>query len=267
MNEKLQYASMLEIPVSTCNISSVKPKRKRFIRTKKVNDEQIKEQLLKKINEEETAVEPILVNIEQQVDGQEQVEENLAQIEQVQSTANVYASKPKKRKISVNIVGVQLAIIGILVATIFLTNAIYADSGINVFLRGVFGVESTSADTREFDDFTPVIAMGNNYNLNVEKGVITFAGEGSVYSACDGVATSVVKGDDGKYTLEITHSPNFKSVIAGVERVYVKTGDSVKAKIPVGYLEPDGATMCFMNSDGVIIEDYQIENDTVVWAE
>ena len=29
MNEKLQYATMLEIPVSTCSVSSVKPKKKR----------------------------------------------------------------------------------------------------------------------------------------------------------------------------------------------------------------------------------------------
>jgi len=266
MNEKLQYASMLEIPVNTCNINSVKPKKKRFVRRKKVNDEQIKEQLLKKINEEEKIEEKTLTQVEQ-TEEQTQVIQTSTEIEQVESTANVYQAKRKKKKISVNIVGIQLVIIGLLVATIFLTNAVYKDSGINVFLRGVFGVESTTVDTRKFDDFAPVISMGNNNGLSVEKGVITFAGEGSVYSACDGVATSIVKGEDDKYTLEITHSPNFKSVISGVERVYVSVGDNVKTKIPVGYLEPDGATMCFMDSDGEIIEDYQIENDTVVWAE
>lgn len=266
MNEKLQYASMLEIPVSTCNVNTVKPKRKRFIRRKKVNDEQIKQQLLNKINQEEVVEEQALVQTEP-VESDVQLEQEKVEIEQTELTANVYSAKPKRKKISVNIVGIQLAIIGILVATIFFTNAVYADSGINVFLRGVFGVESASVDTRGFSDFAPVIAMGDNEDLSIEKGIITFAGEGSVYSACDGIATSVSKGEDGKYTLEITHSPKFKSVIAGVERVYVKTGDSVKAKIPVGYLEPDGATMCFMNSDGVIIEDYQIENDMVVWAE
>ncbi len=265
MNEKLQYASMLEIPVSTCNISSVKPKRKRFIRRKKVNDEQIKQQLLNKINQEDSVEQPVLTQTEQ-TEEVLQVEQVNEQIEQVESTATVYSAKPKRRKIKVNIVGVQLIIIGVLIATIFLTNAVYADSGINVFLRSVFGVESASVDSRDFDDFTPVISMGDNHNLTVEKGVITFAGEGSVYSACDGVATSVEKGADNKYTLEITHSQNFKSIISGIERVYVKTGDSVKAKVPVGYLEPDGATMCFMSGDQ-IIKNYQIENDMVVWAE
>lgn len=263
MNEKLQYATMLEIPVSTCSVSSVKPKRKRFARKKKVSDEQIKEQLLNKINAEEITDGQTVLE-EQAI---EPLQEAQPEIEQAENTASVYSTKPKKKRLGFNIVGVQLAIIGVLIGVIFLTNAVYADSGINVFLRNVFGVESSAVDTREFDDFTPVINMGDNYNLSLENGVITFAGEGSVYSACDGIVQSVVKGEDDKYTLEIEHSKNFKSVISGVERVYVKEGDTVKAKIPVGYLEPDGATMCFMGSSGEIIEDYQIENDTVVWAE
>ncbi len=263
MNEKLQYASMLEIPVSTCNISSVKQKKKRFARKKKISDEQIKEQLLEKINAQDDSSEEVLSQTEVMDQAQEIQEES----EQLESTASVRQALPKKKKFTFSIVGVQLAIIGILVATIFLTNAMYADSGINVFLRNVFGVEEQTVDVREFDDFSPVIAMGDNYNLSVEEGVISFAGEGSVYSACDGVVKSVVKGEDDKYTLEITHSPNFTSVISGVERVYVSQGDVVKAKIPVGYLEPDGATMCFMGSDGAVISGYQIENDMVVWAE
>ncbi|MBO7149447.1 MAG: M23 family metallopeptidase [Clostridia bacterium] len=266
MNEKLQYATMLEIPVSTCSVSSVKQKKKRFARKKKVNDEQIKEQLLNKINSEEIA-EGQTVLEDHYIEEQSQLQETQTDFEQVESTANVYSSKPKKKRFAFNIVGVQLAIIGVLIGAIFLTNAVYEDSGINVFLRNVFGMESSAVDTREFDDFTPVINMGDNYNLSLENGVITFAGEGSVYSACDGVVQSVIKGEDDKYTLEIAHSENFKSIISGVERVYVKEGDMVKAKIPVGYLEPDGATMCFMGSSGEIIEDYQIANDTVVWAE
>ncbi len=266
MNEKLQYATMLEIPVNTCNVSSVKPKRKMFVRKKKVNDEQIKEQLLQKINAQELTEEKGEGQTEQEQD-QNQVIKEQTESEQVESTATVYQSKQKKKTFKFNIVGVQLAIIGVLVATIFLTNAVYADSGINVFLRGVFGVQNSAVDVREFDDFSPVISMGNNFNLNLEKGVISFAGEGSVYSACDGVVEKVEKGEDDKYTLQITHSENFKSVISGVERVYVKEGDMVKTKIPVGYLEPDGATMCFTSGEGEIIEDYRIENDMVVWAE
>ena len=261
MNEKLQYASMLEIPVSTCNISGVKSKKKRIVRKKRVNDEQIKEQLLQKINEEETFDGQTSLNDDEQVE----FNTNQENLEQEQGTANVYQSKPKKKGFS--IVGVQLAIIGVLVASIFLTNAVYENSGINVFLRGVFGTETQTVDTRDFVDFAPVISMGDNYNLSLEEGVISFAGKGSVYSACDGVVNSIVKGDDDKYTLEIAHSQNFKSIISGVERVYVSEGDVVKAKIPVGYLEPDGATMCFTGSDGAVISGYQIENDTVVWAE
>ncbi len=260
MNEKLQYASMLEIPVSTCNISAVKPKKKRLSRRKKVNDEQIKEQLLQKINEQDALDKRPLLQEGEQAESLM----NQSNFEQEQETATVYQNKPKKRGFS--IIGVQLAIIGVLIASIFLTNAVYENSGINVFLRGVFGVETQTVDTREFDDFAPIISMGDNYDLSLEEGVISFAGKGSVYSACDGIVENVIKGEDDKYTLEITHSENFKSVISGIERIYVSEGDVVKAKIPVGYLEPDGATMCFFGSDGEIIENYQIENDMVVWA-
>ena len=97
MNEKLQYASMLEIPVSTCNISSVKPKRKRFIRKKKVNDEQVKQQLLEKINGQEMVEEQPASVEEQPIEEQIQLEQTSVQTEQMEVTANVYAKTQKKR--------------------------------------------------------------------------------------------------------------------------------------------------------------------------
>ncbi|MBQ9735013.1 MAG: hypothetical protein IJV95_04040 [Clostridia bacterium] len=309
MNEKLQYATMLEIPVSTCSITERNNTKKRRSRKKKVNHEQVKQQLMDKINDgvdnamekqsnlneqsqasqvevlssekanfsaskemereygEQLYSEQIFEDGEQKSieDGAENAQEEYVQSE---TSVSVYSAEKKKRvKPRISIIGVQLAVIGLLVVTIFLTNALYVDSGINVFLRGVFGVEeSTVVDARTFDEFTPVIALGDNEGVTLADGVISYSGEGSVYAPCNGVVTAKTVDDLGKITLEITHSSNFKTVLSGVDIAYVELDDKVYGNIPVGYLNADGATMCFTHGDGTVISDYQIVDGAVVWA-
>ncbi len=273
MNEKLQYASMLDIPVSTCSVSALTKKRKTR-KKKRVNDEHIKAELLRKVNSEQDLNNEIAVGQSTGLiarDNQllfQEGQDFVGQREEFeQNTSNVYVSNTKHKKslFKISVVGVQLVIIGVLVATIFLTNALYKDSGINVFLRGVFGTENTVVDTREYTDFTPVISMGDNAGVEVSDGIITFAGEGSVYAPCDGVVKKITATEDGKYDIEIEHSQNFKSVIANVEHIYVSEGDSVYRNIPVGYLQPDGASICFTNSQGELLGDYEVVDNMVVW--
>ncbi len=267
MNEKLQYASMLEIPVNTCKVTKLTHKKRRPFKKKRVNDEQVKAQLLKKVNEEQELKQEIKVE-SQQEDVLEQQELTLENENPVQQNAcSVSVSKePKKRKpFKFSIVGVQLVIIGALVLTILLTNTLYADSGINVFLREVFGTESTITDVREYDEFSPVISMGNNSGVSVKDGIITFSGEGSVYAPCDGKVSKVIQTESGKFDVEIMHSQNFISVISDVEHVYVTQGDVVYSNIPVGYLKADGASICFMDNEGVLLGNYQIVDNLVVW--
>ena len=274
MNEKLQYASMLDLPVSTCSVSAL-PKKRRFRKKKRVNDELVKAELLKKVNaEQDLTSEMAQDSAENLIPQENQLElasleqegfENSIQIEQ--NTSSVYQSSKKNKKtpFKITIIGIQLVIIGVLVATILLTNALYENSGINVFLRGVFGSENTIVDAREHTDFSPVIYMGDNSGVAVSEGIISFAGEGSVYAPCDGVVTKITKSESGKYDVEIAHSQNFNSVISNVEHIYVSEGDLVYGNIPVGYLEPDGATICFTNSDGELLDEYQMVGNMVVW--
>ena len=272
MNEKLQYATMLEMPLSTCNVTTL-PKKRRFRKKKRVNDELIKQELLNKVNREQE-----LAQVEQEplglveqnsclehVDTSEQqlVEQNY--YDQNTSSVHFESQSHKKSPFKITIIGVQLLIIGLLVATILLTNALYENSGINVFLRGVFGSENVVVDSRDYTEFSPIIAMGDNNGVSVNEGVIVFAGEGSVYAPCDGVVTKITQSQSGKYDIEIAHSQNFNSIISGVEHVYVNEGDIVYGNIPVGYLEPDGATICFTNSDGEVLEGYQMVGNMVVW--
>ena len=181
-------------------------------------------------------------------------------------TAEVRPLKKQRGKFKISVIGVQLAIIGVLLATIFFTNALYPDSGINVFLRGVFGTDkSVSVDDRIYADFSPVINLDDGSSVVLENGVMTFSGSGSVYSPCDGKVSAISKDENGKFTLEITHNSNFKSVLTGVDYAYAGLNDTVYHNIPVGYVTA-GATMCFTGSDGSVISDYQIVDDTVVWA-
>lgn len=308
MNEKLQYATMLEIPVSTCSVSSAPVKKKGAGRKKKVNPEEVKEKLLKKINSEQVSEqiespkdqsgqvlkaqeyqeligEKVCEEKEQTAEqgekdnlldakpvmDEEKSEQEIDSVEETiteDCTATVSKAEIKKKeKFKFSIISVQLAIIGVLVATIFLTNALFIDSGINVFLRGVFGTETATVDARTFKNFTPVVAMGDNDGVLLNDGIISFAGEGSVYAPCDGKVTSIVKENDGQYTIEITHSKNFKSVLFGVEHVYVELNDTVYRNIPVGFLETGSASMCFKGENGDIIGGYQLVGDTVVWAD
>ncbi len=308
MNEKLQYATMLEIPVSTCSITERSGEKKRRTHKKKVNHEQVKKQLMDKINDDVKVInhpvdsyvskaqilerlnseerpledrEDVLPNCEQEyleqlnapeepVSEQEifvQDGESEVPVKEEKSVTVYSAERKKKFRPRISVIGVQLMVIGFLVATIFLTNALYVDSGINVFLRNVFGVkEVTAVDAREFDEFAPVVAMGDNSGVTVADGVITYSGEGSVYAPCDGVVTGKIFDDAGKFTLEITHSTNFKTVLSGVDIAYVELDDKVYGNIPVGYLNADGATMCFTHGDGTVISNYQIVDGAVVWA-
>ncbi|MBE5733939.1 MAG: hypothetical protein E7347_02680 [Clostridiales bacterium] len=285
MNEKLQYASMLEIPVSTCNVS-VKPAKKRlFSKKKKVNHEQVKEQLVKKVNQLESDGE-LAVQLNDKEQNAELVMENQVNLDSEQQlnltieedkdensleeqTAQVFSVKQKKNrgKFKISVIGVQFAIISVLLATIFLTNALFTDSGINVFLRSVFGTEKTQiTDSRIYADFSPVIKVDDGATLSLdENGVMTFSGKGSVYSPCDGVVTALNKGEDGKFTLEITHNENFKSVLSGIEYAYAGINDTVYHNVPVGYVNSQ-VTMCFTGGNGAVISNYQIIDDTVVWA-
>lgn len=284
MNEKLQYATMLEIPVSTCSVVSKPLKKKRVRRKKEVNPESVKQQLFSKINAESES--PIVE--EKKFFGQEEyegalnelkVEEQEMESAQISTevddikqndleSAKVYSNGDKKRKrFKFSVIGVQFAVIGVLALTILLTSIINTDSGINTFFKSVFKSEPVQTiDERIYSDFAPVIAMNDDGTALIENGVITLGGKGSIYAPCDGTVSNITLGEDGKYTIEITHSENFKSLISGIEYAYAGLEDSVYHNIPVGYVSEEGVTMCFTGADGSVISDYTIVDNAVVWA-
>ena len=267
MNEKLQYATMLEIPVSTANITYKPKKYRRKAKRKDRSPEEIKEELLLKVNSETEKAD--IGNTERA-----EIAEN-AEIAQRETEEPAYVAEPmsanvhkkaKKPFFKFSAVTVEIIAVFALIATIFLTNAFYADSAINVFMRKVFSpnTAATAAVTEKtYDKFAPV--MNFNGEMTVDNGIISFTGSGAVYSPCDGKVSSVVKEENGTYTMNIAHSGVFSSKISGLSYAYLSEGDSVYGNIPVGYVKDDGLTMCF-NSQDALIKGYTIENNAVLWA-
>lgn len=249
MNEKLQYASMLEIPVSTCNVT-FKPKRKKLFKGKrKENPEEVKAELLEKVNSMESSA------------PEEQAEEFTPPVQTVTITEGVKKSKKALKKPSL----IAFAVVGGLVALIILTNAFYP-SGINAFMNSVFGTSEqvSTTDERTFINFTPCITFSGGEVSVDENGNLVFLGKGSVYAGCDGEVVSVSLAEDGKYAIEIAHSDNFSSVISGLDFVYASVGEAVFGNIPVGYVS-ESVEMCFLGQDKNVITDYQVVDNTVVW--
>lgn len=273
MNEKLQYATMLEIPVNTCNVTYKRSGLKRGRKKKAESPEEIKEKLLEKVNSEnyeENAADT--VRVEESLNAEaaltdtalpvtDEAETAIAETEDAEYlSAKVRVNKPKRVfKFSVFTAEIVAAIA--LVAIIFLTNAVYSDSAINVFMRRVFA--PASATEKTYSDFTPVMRYSGDMTLN--GGVVSYTGSGSVYAACDGTVLSVTEEADGTYTMTVAHSEKFSSRISGLKYAYLGKGDCVFGTIPVGYAEENGFSMCFAAED-VLLTDYRVENDAVIWA-
>lgn len=308
MNEKLQYATMLDIPVETGSVTYKRVRKKRV--KKAVDPETVKDELVNKVNSanaesaakatdvsaaekiyadaigetnvaQELAPERLPANAEKSeingADGTvlaEKVAETAAEDPDAENTAEdllkeneekVYATssvhkKSRKGEFKLSVIGVELALIVALIAGIFLTNAFYADSAINVFMRKVFSPKTKTVVAKTYDEFSPVM----NYDATVEGGVMTVSHSGAVYSSLSGTVAAVEKDENGLYSMTIAVSDVFSSTIYGLKYAYLEKGDAVYGAIPVGYADQN-YKMVFATDSGVIT-DYTLEDGTVRWS-
>ena len=309
MNEKLQYASMLEIPVNTCNVTYKPIKKRRLKRKKHPSSEEVKNELLKKVNaaaENEISPAEKYDVAENRAFGEESenafmqnagrsdcsdcvltessenqtersgcgaaaknVRSESEKSERENKTFTVSEKNKKHRKkLGISAIGVELAVIGALVAVIFLTSAFYPQSGVNAFIKSVFGTKEVAEtiDERTYDEFAPVITTAVGETLSVEDGAVVIGGKGSVYSPLGGVVKSVTADGNGRFNIEIAHSGKFSTIISGIDYAYAAVGDKVFGNIPVGYVKESGVKMCFTGENGAAITDYELSGNAVVWA-
>ena len=294
----LEYARMLEIPVSTCQVT-VKKSRKR--KKKMLDADELKQQVMDRVNarlaaaptsvaEELAEEEPVQIAEVQAEEGEqltfdalpapEDGEEQVTMaLEEEPDFVNDFSTvtvtekrkkglfgffhrKKKRVEKSNAVMGLVFASMA-LVAVIFLTNVFMPSSAINRLIRTVFAPSSVeTADVREYAEFTAASPYRAG-DVVLENGVMTFEGTGTLYAPCDGVVTRIVE-EAGKFAMEIEHSKKFRTVLTGIDFAYCDVGDSVYGALPVGYVE-GGTVFVSMYNDGVLLQNYVIDGGAVVW--
>lgn len=262
MNEQIDYAEMLEIPVSTVNVVRKKSRKKR------TEPEDLKDRVVQTVNErvrEEVVDAPIE---EELAATRVAASENLTEPIAEETPAPV---KEKKKFFDSKILVAQFVAVLALCATIFLTNIFWKQSAINTFFAGLLNPAEqvqTETDDRVYTQLTAgsVVSDDSIVCAVSETGVLSFTGECSVYSPCSGKITDVAQGENGLYTVTIEHTGKFSTRISDLSRVYAAKGDNVYANIPVGYSAGEQAVSVSMFDQGNLISAYTVnENNDIVW--
>ncbi len=242
MDQEIEYAQMLEIPVSTVNV--VKKKHRNFI----PKQADLKEKLIQRIND---------------LQGEDE-KENKTETYNLDPVP--VPEKPKKDR-SALWLSVEFGAICALCGVIFLTNVFMPNSGINTFFRS-FTEPVPTAKVKEYSDYTLTPMTSNDVELSVSPaGVISFTNKGCVYPMANGTVTATSADADGKFTVTISHTDNFYEDIAGLTSVYYAVGDKVYSNVPVGYSSGENEIRAGLYVDGTIISSYTLENGVPVWTQ
>lgn len=246
MNEELDYAEMLEIPVSTVNVVKKKSIFKRKgAKTQPQPQEDLKERVVESVNERVGAF--------------------------VYSEDLSDPPKPEKHKTAIGVRGngskvvfIEAIAVALIAISIFVTNLLLPNTVINTFLSSF---TSQTAEEPAYTEFTlsPVVSDFSDAEVTVSaSGVLSFVSEGSVYPICEGKVASVT-GDNGLYTVEIAHTSTFKSVITGLTNVYSAVGTKVAANIPVGYSDGQSEVRVSMYDNDALLNCYGLSGVVPVW--
>ncbi len=243
MNEELDYAEMLEIPVETVTVN-------RKERKKRTEEPDLQEQLIGEVNERMSADDPAYA----------------------ESTpiARETAYETRKARVSRRIILGEFVAVCALCAAIFLTNIFMPDSAINTFVRGLFeGSSAQTQDTRLYTDFTLASVVNDTVDTEIavsSAGVLSFTAKCSVYSPVDGAVASVNGNAEDGYSVEIKHSDSFSTIMSGLDIVYSDVGDAVKNNIPLGFSNGEREVRVMFYSDGSLISDCTVEGTTLSWS-
>lgn len=243
MDQELEYAQMLEVPVSTVNVVKKKPI---FKKKEQKDDDVLKEQVVDSVNERM---------------GDYVYAEDLTVPPKAEKGAFAATLADKSGKILI----IEVAAACLLAIGIFLTNVFMPNSAINSFIIGLTAEEVTEAAYSEFELY-PVVSELSDAEVSVsESGVITFTGEGAVYPVAGGEVVAVTQGSDGIYSVEVAHTSIFRSVVGGLTNVYYSVGDEVAGNIPVGYSDGSSQVSVSMYNDGELLNCYTLTGALPVW--
>ncbi len=288
MNEEIEYAEMLEIPVSTVNVVRKQRRHRKhddFTTEKNQLQPPLKESVIASVNDRMRSEEPTSLpeNDEGNIDFDpvpERIDtvrlystngedKELHSYEYALNEGGRYSTNddmPRGARIAL---GVEFGLACALCGGIFLTNIFLPGSAINTFFRAMNTPSEPTAIVRPYTDFdlTPVVSDLSDAKLELSPtGILSFTDECCVYPAANGTVQEVVKGSDGLYTLKIGYSDTFTGVFNGLDVVYYAVGDSVKAHVPVGYTEGEAEVQVTMYDDGILLNCFELtEENCLAW--
>lgn len=243
--EELEYAQMLEIPVSTV---SVVKKRSLFGRKHKQNDD-LKDRVVESVNE----------RIGEMPDVQ-----TFSGFVQTEDLSEPPAKAKKKMGVAGKIIVAEACAACLIAAGIFLTNVFVPNTVINTFMGSLTAVEAKEANYSDFK-LTSVLNDLSDAEIAVTTdGVIHFTEKATVYPVCDGKVESVTK-NNGLYTVKIAHTSKFCSVITGLDTVYSAVGESVKANLPFAYSKGESEVSVSMYDGETLLNCYTLSGAVPVW--
>ena len=302
MNEEIEYAEMLEIPVSTVSVVKKKRTRKRKEETPapaplasaSTEARDLKESLIEKVNDKRFDTPDDL-----SMDAHEFAESvnsdgniDFGEFPERVDTVRLYdddgldgalypreiplgewqdREEPRAKKAVRILLGAEFAVACALCGAIFLTNVFMPTSAINTFFRALESGKSTAQrDSRTYADFT-LSSVVNDYadtELNLSPtGVLSFTDACCVYPAADGKVGEITQNADGSYLVKITHSDSFSGVISGLSTVYYAVGDEVKARVPVGYTDGETQVQVTMYSSGQLLSCFEVTDENcLAWV-
>ncbi len=278
MNEEIEYAQMLEIPVSTV---SVVKKRGRKPKKSAVPKEK---PALKAIDAAEQTL-PVVEGV------QDANAEELANTETLETAMPIRLPTvqeeeqgllEKYKSFSLDdlgdesvpahrervILGVEFAAACALCLGIFLTNVFMPNSAMNTFFNSLIKENGQQTDARTYSDFTlsPIVLEAGAELTLSETGIVSFTKDCCVYPAANGTVTDVAQNTDGSFIVKIMHSPTFTAVVSGLDYIPYAVGDSVKSNVPLGYSDGEGEVQVTMYDSGELLNCFSLsEEGAPVW--
>ncbi len=301
MNEEIEYAEMLEIPVSTVNVVKKPRKRKKTAPSQAPLEDAtpqktaLKESVIAQVNErlDDTPSETVLP-VEGENDGGRL---DFDPIPDRIDTVRLYSTDEKRRFMDENalfpsdytlqdgeneggryalnqhytpksvrrVLGVEFALSCALCGAIFLTNVFMPSSAVNTFFRSLSDTpKQTQADDRSYTDFqlSPVVSDNSDAELSLSPtGVLTLTDDCHVYPSANGKITDVSQDSDGLFVMKIGYTDTFTGVISGLSSVYYAVGDEVKANVPVGYSDGEKEVQFTMYSSGELLNCFELTDE------
>ena len=257
MNQELDYAEMLEIPVSTVNVV----KKKSFFPRKHAAEpapqpEELKEMVVESVNERVGAY----------VYAEDLSEP--AKPEKVKFKNKVAGAAAAIKEKGGKVLLIEAVAIGLIAVAIFITNVFMPNSAINTFLGIITNTTPAQASEPAYSELklSPVVSELSDAEISVsDSGVISFTAETSVYPVYSGKIARVYE-DSGLYTVEIAHTSNFTSVITGLTNAYYDVDTKVAANLPVGYSDGTNEVRVSLYNDGALLNCVTVTDEVPVWV-